>query len=206
MKLYYMPGACSLSPHIVLNEIGAAYETERVDGATKNTETGADFRAVNAKGYVPALLLDDGEVLTEGPAVVQYLADNSGRSDLSPPQGSVARARLQAGLNFVGTELHKSFSPLFKSDASEPEKEAARKRVNLRLDDVETELSDGRAHFLGETFTVADAYLFTVANWANFTGLGLGERPHLKDYMARMAERPSVKAALEAEGLIGKAT
>ncbi|WP_420406223.1 glutathione transferase GstA [Nisaea sp.] len=202
MKLYYIPGACSLSPHIVLHEIGAAFKTERVDGKTHKTETGADYYQVHGKGYVPALALESGDVLTEGPAIVQYLADNSGRKDLSPAQGSVERARLQAHLNFVGTELHKSFSPLFKPDSTEDEKTAARKKVNLRLDDVESELSDGRRFFLGDAFSVADPYLFTVANWAHFTGLGLGERPNLKAYLARMAERPSVKAAMKAEGLL----
>lgn len=202
MKLYYIPGACSLAPHIVLQEIGATFTTERVDGKTHTTETGADYYQVHSKGYVPALTLDGGETLTEGPAIVQYLADNSGRNDLSPALGSVERARLQAHLNFVGTELHKAFSPLFKPDSTEDEKNAARKKVNLRLDDVEAELSDGRPFFLGDAFSVADPYLFTVANWANFTGLGLGERPNLKAYVARMAERPSVKAAMKAEGLL----
>lgn len=205
MKLYYMPGACSLASHIVLRETSDAFEIERVDGATKVTETGADFRKVHAKGYVPALLLDSGEVLTEGPAIIQYVADNSGIAELSPPLGSVERARLQAGLNFVGTELHKSFSPLFKQDSTEHEKTAAKKKVNLRLDDVEADLSDGRKYFLGDAFSVADAYLFTVANWTRPTGLGLGERPHLVAYMERMAARPAVQAALNAEGLIEKA-
>lgn len=204
MKLYYMPGACSLASHIVLYETGAAFDIEKVDGATKKTETGADFRQVHNKGYVPALQLDGGDVLTEGAAIMQYLADNSDKKELSPALGSIARARLQAQINFVGTELHKSFSPLFKKDSTEDEKEAARKKVALRLDDVEAELSDGRAFLLGDDFSIADAYLFTVANWTKPTGLGLGERPNLMAYMARVSERPSVQAALQAEGLIKK--
>ena len=128
----------------------------------------------------------------------------SDKKELSPALGSIARARLQAQINFVGTELHKSFSPLFKKDSTEDEKEAARKKVALRLDDVEAELSDGRAFLLGDDFSIADAYLFTVANWTKPTGLGLGERPNLMAYMARVSERPSVQAALQAEGLIKK--
>ncbi|MEO9903791.1 glutathione transferase GstA [Nisaea sp.] len=205
MKLYYIPGACSLASHIVLHETGATFEIERVDGATHTTETGADFYKVHSKGYVPALRLEDGELLTEGPSIMQFIADNSGKTSLSPSLGSIARAKLQSGLNFISTELHKSFSPLFKKDSTEDEKTAARKKVALRLDDVEAELSDGRAFFLGEDFSIADAYLFTVANWTKPTGLGLGERPNLIAYVGRVAERPSVQAALLAEGLINKA-
>lgn len=202
MKLYYIPGACSLASHIVLHETGASFDIEKVDSATHKTETGADFYQVHRKGYVPALQLDDGEVLTEGAAIMQYLADNSARTELSPAQGSIERARLQSQLNFVSAELHKSFTPLFKKDSTEDEKTAARKKVALRLDDVEAVLSDGRAFFLGTEFSIADAYLFTVSNWTNPTGLGLGERPNLVAYMGRMAERPSVQAAMRAEGLI----
>ncbi|WP_323796368.1 glutathione transferase GstA [Nisaea sp.] len=205
MKLYYIPGACSLASHIILHETGATVDIEKVDGATHKTETGADFYQVHRKGYVPALQLDDGEVLTEGAAILQYLADTSTRTELSPAQGSIERARLQSQLNFVSAELHKAFGPLFKKDSTEGEKTAARKKVALRLDDVEAVLSDGRAYFLGKDFSIADAYLFTVTNWTNPTGLGLGERQNLAAYMGRMAERPSVQAAMQAEGLIGKA-
>ncbi|MEQ8333261.1 glutathione transferase GstA [Nisaea sp.] len=202
MKLYYIPGACSLASHIVLHETDASFAIEKVDSATHKTETGADFFQIHRKGYVPALQLKDGEVLTEGVAILQYLADSSARNDLSPPQGSIERARLQSELNFVSAELHKAFSPLFKKDSTEDEKTAARKKVALRLNDVETVLSDGRAFFLGKDFSIADAYLFTISNWTNVTGLGLGERPNLIAYMGRMAERPSVRAAMQAEGLI----
>jgi len=202
MKLYYIPGACSLASHIVLHETDASFDIEKVDGATYKTETGADFYQIHRKGYVPALQLKDGEVLTEGVAILQFLADSSARNELSPAQGSIERARLQSELNFVSAELHKAFSPLFKKDSTEDEKTAARKKVALRLDDVETVLSDGRPFFLGKDFSIADAYLFTISNWANVTGLGLGERPNLIAYMGRMAERPSVRAAMHAEGLI----
>ena len=137
---------------------------------------------------------------------MQFIADNSDKSALSPSLGSIARAKVQAGLNFVGTELHKAFSPLFKKDATEEEKEAARTKVNLRLDDVEVELSDGRAYFLGDDFSIADAYLFTVANWTRPTGLGIGDRPNLVAYLDRMMARPAVRAAMEAEGLTKKAS
>jgi glutathione S-transferase len=202
MKLYYSPGACSLSPHIILREIGSAFDLERVEGATKTTESGEDFRQVNPKGYVPALRLDGGEILTEGAAIVQYIADTNGANELAPSAGTVGRARLQEHLNFVASELHKAFSPLFHADASEEAKSAAPANVGRHFDHVEQVLSDGRSYLLGETFTVADAYLFVVSSWAAPTGIGLDRWPNLAAFVERVRGRPAVKAAMAAEGLI----
>jgi glutathione S-transferase len=202
MKLYYSPGACSLSPHIILREIGSAFELERVDGATKTTESGEDFWKVNPKGYVPALSLDDGELLTEGAAIVQFIADTNGANELAPPAGTIGRARLQEHLNFVASELHKAFSPLFHADASAEAKSAATANVARRFDHVERILSDGRSYLLGDKFTVADAYLFVVSSWAVPTGIGLDRWPHLAAFVGRVRSRPAVKAAMTAEGLI----
>ena len=201
MKLYYTPGACSLSPHIVLREAGVDFELERVDLAAKTTEAGADFRAINPKGYVPALQLDDGQVLTEGPAIVQYVADSRPDARLAPPAGTLERARVQEHLNFVASELHKSFSPLFSPATSAEAKEAARAKIRQRFDDVERMLSDGRKFLAGDQFTVADAYLFVVAGWARPTELGLASWPHVEAFVNRVGEREAVRAALHAEGL-----
>jgi glutathione S-transferase len=202
MKLYYIPGACSLSPHIVLREIGLAFDLERVDPATRTTERGEDFKKVNPKGYVPALRLDDSEVLTEGAAIVQYLADANGGSELAPPAGTMARARLQEQLNFVASELHKAFSPLFRSDTVPEAKAAAAEAVGRRLGDVEDILGDGRPYLLGDKFTVADAYLFVVAGWTAPTGIGLDRWPRLAALVERVRDRPAVRAAMAAEGLV----
>jgi glutathione S-transferase len=201
MKLYYSPGACSLSPHIILRELGISFDLERVDTATKTTESGEDFRTVNPKGYVPALRLDDGEVLTEGAAIVQYIADTKGASELAPPFGTLGRARLQEHLNFVASELHKAFSPLFRADASEEAKAAASANIGRRLDHIEHVLSDGRSYLLGDKFTVADAYLFVVSSWAIPAGIGLDRWPSLAAFVERVRSRPAVKAAMKAEGL-----
>lgn len=200
MKLYYTPGFCSLSPHIVLHELGGLFDVERVDVATKKTETGADFRAVNPKGYVPALQLQDGQVLTEGAAIVQFLADVNGARHLAPEPGTLARARLQESLNFIATELHKAFSPLFHGATGEA-REAAIANVGRKLDVVEAQFGDGRSHLQGEAFTVADAYLFVVASWTGPTGIDLDTWPRLAAFVERMRRRPSVVAAMAAEGL-----
>lgn len=201
MKLYYSPGACSLSPHIVLRELGLEFDLERVDLATKKTASGADFRTINPKGYVPALQLDDGDVLTEGAAIVQYLADRKPEARLAPAAGTLPRVRLQEQLNFLATELHKAFSPLFQRDASEDAKKAAAAAVSRRLDEIEAMLADGRSHLMGEAFSVADAYLFVLSNWTKPTGIDLGKWPKLGALAARVASRPAVSAALRAEGL-----
>jgi len=200
MKLFIKPGACSLSPHIVLEELGLPYETEVVDLARKTTASGQDFLAINPKGYVPALLLDSGELLTEGPAIVQYLADLAPEKQLAPANGSVARYQLQSWLTFIGTELHKSFSPFFNPKAPQEWKDIARANLERRLAYVAQQL-EGRDYLLGSDFSVADAYLFTVLGWSKFIKLDLGAWPALVAYQARVAARPAVQEALKAEGL-----
>lgn len=199
MKLYFAPGACSLSPHIALREAGAQFELERVDLATKKTGKGDDFSAINSKGYVPALELETGEVLTEGAAVIQFIADRNPLAALAPENGTVARARMQEHLNYIASELHKAFSPLFTTSASQEAKDAAPGNVAGKLDHFERILSDGRNFLLGDGFSVADGYLFAVARWTGPTGIGLQRWPHLAAYMARIEARPAVQAALAAE-------
>jgi glutathione S-transferase len=202
MKLYYTPGACSLSPHIVLREAGLDFELERVDLATRKTETGADYGTINPRGYVPALQLDDGQVLTEGAAIVQYLADSRPDARLAPPAGTLERVRLQEQLNFIASELHKPFGPLFSPGSSAEAKETARARIRQRLDDVERMLSDGRKFLAGDQFSVADAYLFVVAGWAKPAEIGLDAWPHAKGFVDRVGERAAVREAMRAEGLV----
>ena len=201
MKLYYKAGACSLSPHIVLREAGLDFELERVDLASKKTGSGGDYFGVNPKGYVPALALDDGQLLTEGPAIVQYLADLVPEKRLAPPAGTMERVRLQDWLNFIATELHKGFSPLYNPRAPEEWKSVARELLAKRIALVAERLT-GRDYLMGDAFTVADAYLFTVLNWAAFAKVDLSPWPVLGAYQARVAARPAVRAALLAEGLI----
>ena len=200
MKLFIKPGACSLSPHIVLEELGLPYETEVVDLARKTTASGQDYLAINPKGYVPALLLDSGELLTEGPAIVQYLADLAPEKQLAPANGSVARYQLQAWLTFIGTEVHKSFSPFFNPKAPQEWKDIARANLERRLAYVAQQL-EGRDYLLGSEFSVADAYLFTVLGWFKYLPVDLSAWPLLQAYQARVAARPAVQAALKAEGL-----
>lgn len=201
MKLYYSPGACSLSPHIVLREAGLPFDLERVDLKTKQTETGADFRGVNPKGYVPALLLDDGSILTEGPAIVQYIADRVPDKELAPAAGTLERYRLMEWLNFISTELHKSFSPLFNPKAPDDWKALVRGLIGQRLDLVDKHLGD-RSFLMGETFMVPDAYLFTVLGWGKWVDIDIGRWPTLKTYTERIAGRPAVRAAMVAEKLL----
>ena len=201
MKLYYSPGACSLSPHIVLAEAGLPYTLERVDLKTKKTETGADFFAINPAGYVPTPVLDNGEVLTEGPAIVQYLADQAPASKLAPPAGSFERVRLQEVLNYISTELHKSFSPLFNPAAPEDWKTFMRGQIVRRLEPMEKRVAGGGCLMGG--FSVADAYLFTILGWTRLVGIDLkAERPALAEYQARIKARPGVEKAMREEGLI----
>ncbi len=201
MKLYYAPGACSLSPHICLREAGAAFTLERVDTATHRTETGVDYYSVNPKGYVPALRLDDGDLLTEGVAIVQFIADQHPESGLAPANGTRARVRLQELLNYLSSELHKAFVPLFTPSSTAEAKEAARAKVGARLDFLEGALADGRPHLLGDAFSAADAYFFVMTTWTGPTGVDLKRWPKLSALAARLAERPAVQAALRAEGL-----
>jgi glutathione S-transferase len=201
MKLYYSPGACSLSPHIVAHELGLPLTLVKVDTKAKRTETGGDFWQINPKGYVPALELDSGEVLTEGPAIVQYLADQKGSTTLAPANGTLARARLQEMLNYITSEIHKSYSPLF-SDATPEATQTERKTyLHKRYDFIEKILAK-QPWLLGEHFTVADAYLFTVTRWADFVKLDLSMFPNLLAFQKRVAARPAADAALRAEGLI----
>ncbi|NMG36292.1 glutathione transferase GstA [Azoarcus sp. TTM-91] len=199
MKLYYSPGACNLSPHIVLLEAGLDAELVRVDLKSKLTEHGEDFNAINPKGYVPALLLDDGEVLTEGPAIVQYLADLRPDSQLAPAWGTRERSRLHEWLNFIGTELHKSFSPLFRAQ-SEEWREVAIANLKRRFTYVAAHLKS-HDYLLGERFSVADAYLFTVMSWGPKVGFDLSPWPALVAFQQRVGARPAVQAALQQEGL-----
>ncbi len=201
MKLYYLPGACSLASHIALREVGAAFDLERVDNATKKTEAGADFLEINPKGYVPVLTLEGGDVLTEGAAILQFIADQNPTTGLAPQAGTLERTRLQEHLSYVSSELHKSFSPLFNPASTEAEKTAAKTRVAQKLDQVEQILADGRSFLLGDQFTVADAYLFVVANWTGPTGIGLDAWPKIAAFQQRVAAREAVQAALKAEGL-----
>ena len=201
MKLYYSPGACSLSPHIVLVESGLAFALEKVDLSTKKTERGADYWKVNPKGYVPVLELDNGQLLTEGPAIVQYLADLVPQKKLAPPAGTIERYRLQEWLNFISTELHKGFSPLFNPKAPDDWKSIVRELLNKRLEIVARQL-EGRSYLMGEEFTVADAYLYTVLSWAKHVKLDFSSLPRLLAYIDRVAARPAVHATLVAEKLI----
>jgi glutathione S-transferase len=200
MKLYYKPGACSLASHIILNEIGEPFTIEAVDTQARRTAGGADYSRINIKGKVPALEIG-GEVLTEGAAILQFLADSKSRRDLAPEAGTLARARLAEVLNFIGTELHVAFGPLFNPASEEAARAAARKTVGAKFDWLESRLADGRSHFTGESFTIADAYAFVVTNWANFTGIDLSAWPKLSDFMQRIGQRASVQASLRAEGL-----
>ncbi len=201
MKLFYAPGACSLSPHIVLHELGLPFTIEAVDLTTKKTESGADFTAINPKGYVPALQLDDGEVLTEGAAIVQYLADKHAPGMLAPIAGTVERARLNGHLNFISAELHKAFGPLFNPALAPEARQAAVANLGRKLDVVEKALADGRSHLTGPDFTVADAYLFVVLSWAPKLGVDLARWPHLGEFSRRVAVRVAVQASIAAEEL-----
>ncbi len=200
MKLYYSPGACSLSPHIVLCETGLDFTIEKVNLRTKETESGRDFSAINPKGYVPALELNGGEVLTEGPAIVQYVADLAPEKKLIPPAGTLARARVQEWLNFIGTELHKNFTPLFNPASTDDIRNAAQANIARRLPIAATAL-DAHPYLIGDSFSVADAYLFTVLSWTGFVKVDITPWPSLAAFVERMKARPGVQAALAAEGL-----
>jgi glutathione S-transferase len=201
MKLYYFAGACSLSPHIVLLEAGLPYTLVKIDSKTKKTESGADYLAVNSKGAVPALQLDDGRVLTEGPAIVQYLADLTPESGLAPRAGTFERYQLMEILNYITSEIHKSFSPLFNPASSADMKEASLTNLGKKFDWLSSFLGK-KPYLLGNTFTVADAYLFTVLNWTGHVKIDLGKWPVLAEFKSRVAGRPKVIEAMKEEGLI----
>src|SRR6202051_714803 len=200
MKLYYSPGACSLSPHIVLLEAALPYTLEKVDFTTKKTAAGADYLTINSKGAVPALQLDDGQVLTEGPAIVQYLADKKPDSGLAPRAGTFERYQLMEMLNYITSEVHKGYSPLFNPKISADWKASALANLGKKLDWLSGFLGS-KTFLMGTAFTVADAYLFTVLRWSEHVGVDLGKWPVLGAYRARVGERPKVQEALKAEGL-----
>ena len=201
MKLYYSTGACSLSPHIVLRESGLPFEAVLASTKTHQLADGTDYYTINPKGYVPLLELDNGERLAEGPAIVQYIADQVPAKKLAPPNGTMARSRVQEWLTFIGTELHKTFSPLFVATMPEEAKAIFRTKLLDRFAWVNTQL-EGRHYLTGAEFCVADAYLYTVTRWTKPLSLDISGLRHLGDFMTRMEARPAVQAALKAEGLI----
>lgn len=198
MKLFYMPGACSLSPHIVLRELGLPFELEKVDTKAGKTASGADFKAINPKGYVPVLQLDDGTNLTEGPAIVQYLADLKPGSGLAPPNGTLARTQLQEWLGYINSEVHKVMGGLFNPAMPADWKAAVRESMGQRFDFLSARLQ-GRDYLTGSTFTVADAYLFVVLGWTRWVEIDLARWPALVAFSSRVKARPAVAAALAAE-------
>ncbi len=201
MKLYYSPGACSLSPHIALHESGLAHEAIAAPTKTHKLPDGSDYYQVNPLGYVPYLVLDDSTALREGPAIVQYIADQVPDKKLAPPNGTLARYQLQSWLNFIGTELHKGFSPLFNPAMPDEAKALSKERLLGRLKWLEGELA-GKTYLMGDDFTVADGYLFVVTNWAKPMGIDLSPYPNLVAYRGRVAARPAVQAAMKHEGLL----
>ncbi|MGE0118924.1 MAG: glutathione transferase GstA [Dongiaceae bacterium] len=201
MKLYHTPGACSLAPHIALREAGLNFDLEQVDLGTKKTKSGADYTKINPKGYVPALALGNGEVLTEVPVILQYIADQKPESGLAPKAGTMERYRTQEWLNFVTAELHKGFGALFNPKVPEDYRPVAIERLNQRLDFLATQI-DGKPYLTGDKFTAPDAYLFTILSWAPHLKVSLDKWPTLKAYLERVAGRPQVQAALKAEGLV----
>jgi len=202
MKLYYSPAACSLAAHIVAREAGLAIDFVKVDLASHKTEKGEDYLAINPRGYVPAIQLDDGEVHTEVAALVQYLAEQAPQSKLAPPAGTKERFRVNQWLAFVASELHRTFSPwLWQAEAADSTKQAARDKLSLRFAELDRHLAT-RAYLTGDTFTVADAYAFAIVNWSNFLKIDLAPYLNLSAYMARVAARPKVRDALVAERLV----
>ena len=201
MKLYFSPGACSLSPHIVLCEAGLSFEPVQVSTKTHTLPDGSDYYKINPKGYVPVLELDNGERLTEGPAIVQYIADQVPAKKLAPANGTFQRSRLQEWLNFITSEIHKTYSPLFNAAVPEEYKAMAKTKLLDRYRWVDEQL-EGRSYLMGDAFSVADPYLFTVTNWAKHVGLDISGFKNLAAYMQRVAARPAVQQAMKAEGLL----
>lgn len=201
MKLYYVPGACSLAPHIALREAGLQFEIDKVDPATKNTASGEDFMKVNPKGYVPTLKTGEGNVMTEAGVLVQFIADQKPESGLAPKHGTMERYRMMEWINFIATELHKGFGPLWNPQAPAESKEYAKAMLAKRFETLEAHFAT-QPFLMGDSFTVADGYLFTVVNWANFVKMDLSKWPKLGEFLGRVASRPKVQEALKAEGLI----
>lgn len=202
MKLYFSPAACSLSPHILLRECGLTFELEKVDTARHQTSDGRDFYAINPKGQVPVLELDDGERLTEGPVIAQYIADQGQATQLMPAAGTLARYRVMEWQNYVSTELHKSFTPLFQPGLDDNAKAELAARLRKKMEWLNTQLQPG-PYLTGEHFTAADGYLFVVLGWAKFVQLEISDLAHLQAFLRRVAARPAVQAAMRAEGLLG---
>lgn len=206
MKLYYKPGACSMASHIILNELGVSFDLDKTDTDANTTEAGADFLKISPNGYVPALETDDGDIITENPAVLQYLADQSPDAGLAPPNGTLPRTRLQETLNFLSSELHTSFGPFFSGvELDDARRKKADAGVQRRAAHIERSLADGRDFLMGDTFSVADAYAFVVLNWAGFVGVSLDAHPKTQSYVARIAARPTSIKAMIAEGLMEQA-
>ena len=201
MKLYFAPGVCSLSPHIVLHEAGLAYTGVKTDIRAKTTASGGDYKKTNPLGYVPALELEDGTILTEGPAIVQYIADKAPEKKLAPANGTFERYKMQSLLNFISSEIHKGFSPIFNPAFPDEAKKVARERLLTRLEHA-NKLLEGRDYLMGSSFSLPDAYLFTTLRWTVPTKIDLTPFPNLVAFMKRMEARPAVKAAMKAEGLI----
>jgi glutathione S-transferase len=201
MKLYFSPAACSLAPHIVLREAGTPFIALKVDTAQHLTADGADYHHINPKGQVPLLELDDGTRLTEGPVIAQYIADQAGATTLLPAAGTLARYRVMEWQNYITSELHKSFTPLFRTELDATAKQSLAGLLRKKLEWVNTQLEE-QSFLTGDAFTVADAYLFVVANWSKFVHLDVSDLTHLQAFMARVAQRPAVRAAMQAEGLL----
>lgn len=201
MKLFFSPGACSLAPHIVLRETGTSFSLERVDLATHVTATGGDYYAINPKGQVPVLELDDGTRLTEGPVIAQFIADHAGKSTLMPAAGSIARYRVMEWQNYITAELHKSFTPLFNPGFDATAKGLHATLLRKKYEWIDRRLADTK-YLTGEHFTAADAYLFTVTGWAKHVDLNLSDLPSLQRFLASVAARPAVREAMKAEGLL----
>jgi glutathione S-transferase len=202
MKLYYSPGACSLSPHIALHEAGLAFTAVKAPTKTHKLDDGTDYYSINPLGYVPLLELDDGTRLTEGPAIVQYIADQVPAKNLAPANGTLPRYKLQSWLTFIGTELHKNFGPLFNPATPQEMKDATKERLAGRFKWVDGELA-GKQFLMGDTFSVADGYLFTVTNWTKPTGVDISGFANIQAFRERVGARPAVQAAMKAEGLLG---
>lgn len=200
MKLYYTPGTCSLSPHIILRETNTPVTLVKTDIGGKTIEGGGDYRSANPLGYVPALELDDGTILTEGPAIVQYIADKAGATHLAPAYGTLERTKMQSWLNFVGTELHKGFAPLFNAAMPEAAKQIARDRLAERFAHLNKHFASND-YLMGKTYTLPDAYAFTVLRWTMPTKIDLAPYPNVIAYMKRVEARPAVQGAMKAEGL-----
>jgi glutathione S-transferase len=201
MKLYYSPGVCSLSPHIVLRETNTPFELVKTDIRAKTVDGGGDFRSVNPNGYVPALALDDGTLITEGPAIVQYIADKAGATDIAPANGTIERTKMQSWLNFVSSEIHKSFAPLFNAEMPADAKPIFQQKLRDRFAFLDKHFASND-YLMGKTYTLPDAYLFTVLRWGKPMGVDPDSYANLKAYAARVEARPAVQAALKAEGLL----